>query len=339
MAKLRVPAAPREAQLPGTAGAGASDEAFAPVSPAGPLLRQGRSRRWVFDNSILPWLLLLPALIAIFALVIYPLFQTLWLSFHDAGILWLRDGTKEFIAFDNYSKIFTDDLYRRVFLTTAVFGIACVIGTMVLGLLVALLLNQRFKGRAVVAVITLLPWAVPAVAAGTVWEWLFDARAGLVNHVLSYLPGVDMIGFAWFNNRWSAFLAIGIVVVWQSYPFVAVSLLAGFQAIPPEVLEAAKTDGANAWQRLRYVTLPILWPLVMVLVIISTIWDFKIFDQVFVMTGGGPARSTEVIAITTIAEGFGRRDFGLGAALAVTLFLVLAAITLVYVRMIREEAT
>jgi N,N'-diacetylchitobiose transport system permease protein len=189
----------------------------------------------------------------------------------------------------------------------------------------------------VVAVILLLPWAVPAVAAGTIWEWLFDARYGLVNTFLSYLPGVDMIGFAWFNNRWTAFLAIGIVVIWQSYPFVAVALLAGFQAISPEVIEAAKCDGASAWQRLRLITLPILRPLIMVLVIISTIWDFKIFDQVFVMTGGGPARSTEVISITTIAEGFGRHEFGLGSALAVTLFVVLAAITIVYIRMMREE--
>lgn len=337
MKKLRLPAAPRDPVLPGAAGAGPG--AGEQVAPAGALPRQGRSFRGLFDNKILPWLLLLPAFVTIFALVLYPLVQTFWLSFYDAGIPWLRDGTKEFVALENYTEIFTDDLYRRVFVTTAVFGIACVLGTMVVGLLVALLLNQRFKGRSVVAVIALLPWAVPAVAAGTVWEWLFDARAGLVNHLLTYLPGVDMIGFAWFNQRWSALLAIGLVVVWQSYPFVAVSLLAGFQAVPPEVLEAAKVDGANAWQRLRLVTLPILWPLVMVLVIISTIWDFKIFDQVFVMTGGGPARSTEVVAITTVAEGFGRRHFGLGAALAVTLFLVLAAITLVYVRMIREEET
>jgi N,N'-diacetylchitobiose transport system permease protein len=332
-----VPAAPRNPRVPGAAGAGPT--VGESVAVAHPGAREARSFRGLFDNKILPWLLLVPALVTIFALVLYPLAQTFWLSLHEAGIPWLRDGTKEFVALENYTEIFTDDLYRRVFVTTAVFGIACVIGTMVVGLLVALLLNQRFKGRTVVAVIALLPWAVPAVAAGTVWEWLFDARAGLVNHLLSYLPGVDMIGFAWFNARWSALLAIGIVVVWQSYPFVAVSLLAGFQAIQPEILEAAKVDGANAWQRLRLVTLPILWPLVMVLVIISTIWDFKIFDQVFVMTGGGPARSTEVIAITTVAEGFGRRDFGLGAALAVTLFLVLAAITLVYVRMIREEET
>jgi N,N'-diacetylchitobiose transport system permease protein len=335
MAKLRLPAAPRDPELPGSAGAGPAVDEYGALAGAPP--REGRSLRGVFDNRILPWLLLLPAFATIFALVLYPLVETFWLSFHDAGIPWLRDGTKEFIGVENSAEIFTDDLYRRVFVTTAAFGIACVLGTMVVGLLVALLLNQRFRGRSVVAVITLLPWAVPAVAAGTVWEWLFDARAGLVNHLLSYLPGVDLIGFAWFNDRWSAFLAIGIVVVWQSYPFVAVSLLAGFQAISPEVLEAAKVDGANAWQRLRLVTLPILWPLVMVLVIISTIWDFKIFDQVFVMTGGGPARSTEVVAITTVAEGFGRRDFGLGAALAVTLFLVLAAITLFYVRMIREE--
>jgi N,N'-diacetylchitobiose transport system permease protein len=332
MTKLRLPAASREPELPGPAGAG-------PAVGQLEARQEERSLRGLFDNRILPWLLLLPAFVTIFALVLYPLVETFWLSFHDAGIPWLRDGTKEFVALENYTEIFTDELYRRVFVTTAVFGIACVLGTMVVGLLVALLLNQRFKGRSVVAVVTLLPWAVPAVAAGTVWEWMFDARAGLVNHLLSYLPGVDLIGFAWFNDRWSAFLAIGIVVVWQSYPFVAVSLLAGFQAVPHEVLEAAKVDGANAWQRLRLITLPILWPLVMVLVIISTIWDFKIFDQVFVMTGGGPARSTEVVAITTVAEGFGRRDFGLGAALAVTLFLVLAAITYVYVLMIREEAT
>jgi N,N'-diacetylchitobiose transport system permease protein len=337
MAKLRLPTAPRDPDLPGSAGAGPA--VGERITPADAALRERRSLRGLFDNKILPWLLLLPAFVTIFALVLYPLVATFWLSLYDAGIPWLRDGTKEFVALDNYTEIFTDELYRRVFVTTAVFGIACVLGTMVMGLLVALLLNQRFKGRTVVAVITLLPWAVPAVAAGTVWEWLFDARAGLVNHLLSYLPGVDLIGFAWFNDRWSAFLAIGIVVVWQSYPFVAVSLLAGFQAISPDVLEAAKVDGANAWQRLRLVTLPMLWPLVMVLVIISTIWDFKIFDQVFVMTGGGPARSTEVVAITTVAEGFGRRDFGLGAALAVTLFLVLAAITLLYIRMIREEAT
>ena len=331
MTKLRLPDAPRDLEVSGASGAGTSTD-----SVVGTRWR-ARSGRSLFDNTILPWLLLLPALVVIFALVLYPLVETFWLSFHEAGIPWLRDGTKEFVALDNYTEIFTDDLYRQVFVTTAVFGIACVIGTMVLGLLVALLLNQPFKGRTVVGVITLLPWAVPAVAAGTVWEWLFDARSGLVNHLLSYLPGVDMTGFAWFNDRWTALLAIGIVVVWQSYPFVALSLLAGFQSISPEVLEAAKVDGANAWQRLRLVTLPILWPLVMVLVIISTIWDFKIFDQVFVMTGGGPARSTEVIAITTVAEGFGRREFGLGAALAVTLFLVLALITLFYVRMIREE--
>ncbi|HUH08245.1 MAG TPA: sugar ABC transporter permease [Egibacteraceae bacterium] len=298
--------------------------------------QRGRGR-WLFDNKILPWLLLLPALITIFGLVLYPVIQAVWLSFHSASIEWLRDGTKDFVALDNYIRIFTEPLFRRVIITTAVFGIACVIATMVVGLLVALLLNQPFVGRRVVAVIALVPWAIAGVAAGRIWQWLFEARYGVVNHLLSLIPGVDMVGFAWFNARWSAFLAIGIVVIWQSYPFVAVALLAGFQSISPEVMEAARVDGAGPWQRLRHITLPILRPLVMVLIIISTIWDFKIFDQVFVMTGGGPARSTEVIAITTIAEGFGRRQFGLGAALAMTLFVILMAITVVYIRMIRDE--
>jgi N,N'-diacetylchitobiose transport system permease protein len=144
-------------------------------------------------------------------------------------------------------------------------------------------------------------------------------------------------GFAWLNSALSAFVAIWVVIVWQSFPFVALSLLAGLQSIPPEVIEAAKLDGATAAQRLRLVILPMLKPLILVLVVISTIWDFKIFDQVYVMTGGGPAQSTEVIAIATWREAFTQLDFGLGSALAMTLFVVLALVTAFYVRLIREE--
>jgi ABC-type sugar transport system permease subunit len=290
----------------------------------------------VFDQKILPWLLLSPALLVVFGLVLYPVGRTVWLSFRSAGLPYLAFGESRWVGLDNYRDLLTDAHLREVFLTTATFGFACVAATMAAGLAVALLLDQPFKGRALLGVLVLLPWAVPRVAAGVVWRWMFDDQYGLVNWTLSHL-GHDFMGFSWFNDRWPAFIAVGVVVVWQSFPFVALSLLAGLQSIPPEVKEAARMDGANPVQMLRYVTLPMLKPLILTLVVVSTIWDFKIFDQVYVMTGGGPYRSTELVAITVWREGFARLHLGSAAALAVALFAVLLVMTLAYGRLARDE--
>jgi N,N'-diacetylchitobiose transport system permease protein len=290
----------------------------------------------VFDQKILPWLLLAPALLVVFGLVLYPVGRTIWLSFRSAGLPYLAFGESRFIGLDNYRDLLTDAHLRQVFLTTAAFGFACVAATMAAGLAVALLLDRPFRGRALLGVLVLLPWAVPRVAAGVVWRWMFDDQYGLVNWTLSHL-GHDFMGFSWFNDRLPAFIAVGVVVVWQSFPFVALALLAGLQSIPPDVKEAARMDGAGPLQMLRYVTLPMLRPLLLTLVVVSTIWDFKIFDQVYVMTGGGPYRSTELAAITVWREAFARLHLGSAAALAVALFAVLLVMTLAYGRLAREE--
>jgi ABC-type sugar transport system permease subunit len=285
-----------------------------------------------FEDRALPWLLLAPAGTIVFGLVLYPVGRTFWLSFRQAGLSVLTRGQSRFVGLDNYADLATDPLLRRVFLTTAVFGFACVAATMALGLAVALLLNQRFLGRGVLGVLVLLPWAVPRVAAGVVWRWMFHDQYGLVNWVL---PGFE--GFAWFNHRLSAFFAIGVVVVWQSFPFVSLSLLAGLSSIPPEVKEAARVDGASPFQTLRHITLPMLKPLLLVLVVVSTIWDFKIFDQVYVMTEGGPNHATEVAVITVYREAFGSTHLGTAAAMAISLFAVLVAMTVLYTRLARVE--
>jgi N,N'-diacetylchitobiose transport system permease protein len=289
------------------------------------------TRVW-FEGRALPWLLLAPAAVVVFGLILYPVGRTFWLSFREAGLAFLARGESTFVGLDNYADLATDAHLRRVFLTTAGFGFACVAATMTFGLAVALLLNQRFRGRAVLGVLVLLPWAVPRVAAGVVWRWMFHDQYGLVNWVL---PGFD--GFSWFNERLTAFFAIGVVVVWQSFPFVALSLLAGLSSIPLEVREAARVDGASPFQTLRHVTLPMLKPLLLVLVVVSTIWDFKIFDQVYVMTEGGPFRSTEVAAITVYREAFGQAHLGTAAAMAMALFAVLAVMTMLYTRLARVE--
>lgn len=305
-----------------------------PGSPAGGGRRS--ARKW-FDTRALPLLFLAPAMLFIFGLTVWPVLQAARLSFTGADLGSLRTGEHEFVGLDHYTSMVTDAHLRRVFLTTALFGLACVLATMVVGIAVGLLLNQRFRGRVLLGVLVLLPWAVPSVAAAIVWQWMFHDQYGIVNFALTGAGLEWFDGFPWFNDRYTAFFAIGMVVVWQSFPFVSLCMLAGLKSIDGEVLEAAKVDGAGPWQTLRLITLPILKPLILILIVISTIWDFKIFDQVYVMTGGGPARTTEVLAITTWREAFTQHDFGLAAALAMAMFLILATITLLYVRLIRDD--
>jgi N,N'-diacetylchitobiose transport system permease protein len=291
-----------------------------------------RSWRRSFDDKLLPVLLVAPALLVIAGLVGYPVLRTGWLSLTDAaGLRALTEGEYGFIGLDNYTRILRDPVLRRSALTTILFGLACVAATMVVGIAVALLLNRRFWGRGVLAVLVLLPWAIPHVAASYVWKWLFHDQYGILNWVL----GLE--GYAWLNRWPTAFLVIGLVVVWQSFPFVAVALLAGLQTIPGEVTDAARVDGAGPWQQVWRIRLPMLKPLLLVLVVISTIWDFKVFDQVFVLTEGGPARQTEVLAISVYREAIAQLQLGLGSALAMVLFLILLGFTAVYVRTARED--
>lgn len=325
---------PRPPRRPDAAGDGSSEPGDAGPDEEATPARSWRNR---FDNRILPWLLLGPAFVLIFGLVGYPIVRTLWLSFRDADLAAIAGGSSNFVGLDNYETVATDPLYQQVFITTAVFGFACVIGTMVLGVGAAFLLNQPRRGRGLLTLLLLLPWAMPKVAAATVWQWMYNDQYGVVNWLLVTLGFESFDGHAWFVSRIPAFVAIGTVVVWGSFPFVTISMLAGLQSVPDEVLEAARIDGANAWQRMRYVTLPLLKPLLLVLTVISTIWDFKVFDQVYVMTQGGPARSTEVLSITTWREAFTGFEFGLAGALAMALFVILTIVTLFYIRMVRED--
>jgi N,N'-diacetylchitobiose transport system permease protein len=219
-----------------------------------------------------------------------------------------------------------------------VFGSACVIGTMALGMAVALLLNQRLRFNWFFSLAVLLPWAVPALAASSIFKWLFDDRYGFVNWALVNLGFHHFQDYAWFADRNSAYVAMFVVVVWQSFPFIALSLLAGLQTVPKDTLDAASVDGANAVQRFWLVTLPLMRPIIAVLVIFSTIWDFKIFDQVYVLAQGVPDRAADTAAVTGYREAFALGHFGTGAAIAVVLFCVLLAFSIVYVRLIGKEA-
>jgi N,N'-diacetylchitobiose transport system permease protein len=287
----------------------------------------------------LPVLMLLPAMVIIVALVGYPLVRTVYLSFTDTDLGNLIYGGSDWVGLSNFKEVFTDEHLRASLVNTVLFGTACVIGTMVFGFAVALLLNERLKGNFVFSIAVLLPWAVPAIAAAAIWKWLFDPSYGFVNWALVHLGFDSFQDYAWFASRFSAYVAIFITVCWQSFPFIALSLLAGLQTLPKETLQAAAVDGAGSWQRFRLVTLPLLRPIIAVLVVFSTIWDFKIFDQIYVMAAGVPDRSADTAAVAAYREGFALSHYGLGSAVAVVLFLILLAFSLLYVRLIGREGT
>jgi N,N'-diacetylchitobiose transport system permease protein len=286
----------------------------------------------------LPVILLLPAMTIIAGLIGYPLVRTIWMSFTDTRLGDLINGTSTWVGLDNFKQVFTDQQLRSSLVNTVVFGSACVVGTMALGMAVALLLNQRLRFNWFFSLAVLLPWAVPALAASSIFKWLFDDRYGFVNWALVNLGFHHFQDYAWFADRNSAYVAMFVVVVWQSFPFIALSLLAGLQTIPKDTLDAAAVDGAGALQRFWLVTLPLLRPVLAVLVIFSTIWDFRIFDQVYVLAQGVPDRAADTAAVTAYRESFALGHFGTGAAIAVVLFCVLLVLSIACVRLVGKEA-
>ncbi|UWP87488.1 sugar ABC transporter permease [Dactylosporangium fulvum] len=186
--------------------------------------------------------------------------------------------------------------------------------------------------RAALSLAAMAAWAAPAITGSTVWMFLFDANLGLVNQVL----GLD--GHNWMYDRYSAFALVGAVVVWHSFPFVMVTLYAGIRAIPDSTLEAAALDGAGTWQTFWRIVVPMLRPLLAIVVIQSIIWDFKIFTQIYVMTGGGGiAGQNLTLNVYAYQQAFAASEYGLGSAIGVVMMLILLGVTLVYLRALRRE--
>lgn len=292
--------------------------------------RRGRN----FDSAALPWLLLLPALAIILGLVGYPIVRTFWISFHAGTGL----GAGAFTGIDQYRSLAQDPDFRAALLRTAYFSVFNVVATMVVGLLVALVLDAlRTRGR-LLGVIVLLPWAMPRVASGIVWKWMFDAQYGTVNWVLNGLGLHQFSGYAWFNSGFSSLVVISAAWIWQSVPFIAIALLAGLRSNPREIIDAASVDGAGYWRLVFRVRLPMLRPLLTVLLVMSTIWAAQAFDYFFVMTvpPGGPDHSTEVLSLLTWLNAFPLLQQGRAAAIAVITFVILALVTVGYIRGFRE---
>ncbi|MHB9853528.1 carbohydrate ABC transporter permease [Streptomyces krungchingensis] len=285
-------------------------------------------------GAALPWMLLAPCLLILALVLGYPLVRLVTLSFQKFGQsqLWGFQPA-ESVGFDNFSKVLGDGEFWAVVVRTFVFAAESVIFTMVVGMLIALLL-QRVSGwvKTLINIALVASWGMPIIVATTVFKWLFDSDYGIFNALLSRLPGVDMIGHNWFASGPQGLAVIMLLVVWGAVPFVVITLSAGLTQVPKELEEAARLDGAGSWGVFRYVTLPILKPIVVMLTTLSVIWDMGVFPQVFVMRGGHPEAEFQLLTTYSYDRAFVVNDYAQGSAIALLTVLILLGVVAVYMR-------
>jgi N,N'-diacetylchitobiose transport system permease protein len=297
-----------------------------PSRPAPP----GRKRAF----NATPWLLLAPCLLILVLVLGYPLVRLVGLSFQKFGQsqLWGFQPA-EWVGFGNFTGVLGDSEFWAVVVRTVVFAAGCVVFTMVAGMLIALLL-QRVSGwvKTLVNIALVASWGMPIIVATTVFKWLFDADYGILNALLSKVPGVEMIGHNWFAGGPQGLAVIMLLVVWGAVPFVVITLSAGLTQVPAELEEAARLDGANAWGVFRYVTVPILKPIIVMLTTLSVIWDMGVFPQVFVMRNGHPEQEFQLLTTYSYDRAFVVNDYAQGSAIALITVLLLLGVVAVYMR-------
>jgi len=295
--------------------------------------RRRRFSRQRIGRAAAPYALLAPAAAVIGVILAYPLYLLFKLSFQKYGLFELIRHRGRWIGVDNYTNIFNDSVFWHVLGRTVLFTVVTVALTMVLGTAIALLLLQigRFMRLALTTGLVLV-WATPVVVAVDIWRWMVDFEFGVANYALTKLHLGDFIRHDWFENPWSGFGVITALVVWGAIPFVTITVYAGLAQVPQELLEAAAIDGAKPWSVFREVTLPLLKPIFVILISLSIIWDFQVFQQIWIMLDQRPASDYYTMAIYAFSQSFRLSEYGLGSAIAVVMVFFMFLATLVYLR-------
>lgn len=288
-----------------------------------------------YHEELLAISFLWPSLLVLCALLLYPLADVVRLSFYDSNL-----QSEVWVGFGNYFALAKDPLFWQAFRQTVVFTFFSVLLHLVLGLGLALLLNMRLEPsfRALARGLLIVPWLLAPTVAGMIWV-LMLAPFGIVNSLLASLGVIDVnASISWLGDPSTALGSVTAMNVWRAFPFFMVMLLAGLQAIPRQLYEAAAIDGANLWRQFWHITLPQLRSVITTIVLLDSIWTFRAFDPVFVMTGGGPAHASEVLATSIYFDGFQKLRFGYASAEAVVMFLVLFVVSAIYVRRAMSNA-
>jgi multiple sugar transport system permease protein len=292
---------------------------------------------WRVRNLLIGYSYLVPAALCMLATVVVPIGLAIKMSLYNDVLYKPKDY--HFIGLGNYLRLVDDPVFWLSLWNSVVWVFGSVVLQFVAGFAAALLLHQAFRGRALVRTLTLLPWIIPGVVVGLIWEWLYQPNYGVINDLL-LKAGWMQERIAWLSSPDYAMAAVVFTNVWRGIPFFAIMLLAGLQAIPDELYEAAHVDGAGVVSRFWHITLPLLRPIIVVATATRIIWTFNYADLIFVMTGGGPANATQITSTYTLMQAYSNLDFGYAGALSVVLLLVMLAFTAAYLRITRgvEEA-
>jgi multiple sugar transport system permease protein len=279
--------------------------------------------------------LLLPALAFALGMIVYPIARTLWMSVHNYNLT-RPQRMNEFVGLGHYRALIGDPHFWNSIGVTLTYSLAVTTLAYAIGLGLALLVNRRSLGTRIGRTLLSLPWALPGVIAAFTFLWMFDASFGVVNFVLLRLGLIDA-PVAWLTTRSTAMTVIALVGIWKIVPFTMLTQLAGLQAVPGELYQAARVDGANRWQEFRNITWPALGHVRVVTVVLTGLVTFREFGQIYVISGGGPERSTETLSVNLYVEAFQGFHFGYASALGIVMLAISLAFTVLVVRVLRTD--
>jgi multiple sugar transport system permease protein len=294
-----------------------------------PVSRHANRRGLKAGQSRVGLLFLLPTAIAFVLVILYPFANALGLSFYK---LTIEMVTPQFAGFSNFARILTSPEVWASFATTAIYVSLATLGTLVLGLAWALLMNQTFRGRSVLRSISLLPWILPGTVSAFIWGWIFNSRYGVLNAVLLEL-GLIEFPQAWLSSPQGAMLAVVLTKIWLSTPLFMTFFLAGLQNLDREQIDAARVDGAGNWPILRDHILPHLKPVLFIVIVLGLIGNLQHFDTIYALTGGGPVRATSVLSVEVYRRAFEQWDIGIASSIGVLWVATLVPLAIWYLRM------
>ena len=303
-----------------------------PVSKGGRAVRRSRLTDLIDNEQALGYLLVAPVVVLLLALVAYPFFMAIGYALSDRTLA----DPGVFIGLENFELLWENQIYRQTLRNTFIFTAGSVAIRLVLGVALALLLNESFRGRRAVRAAILLPWIVPTVLGTMAWLWMFNPNFSVLNYILVQ-SGLMKEGLNWLTDPNLALFSVLLVNAWRGVPFMAITVLAGLQAIPHDLYDASAIDGAGKLQRFRYVTLPLVMPVLLTALVLSIIWTFSDFGIVYGLTKGGPMNATHVLATLSYQTGLASGNIGEGAAISLTMLPVLLVLIIWQLRRIRRS--
>lgn len=286
-------------------------------------------------DQLIPYLLLVPAIVLIFGVIMYPIGYSAYLSLTNAHLL--KFDQKEYVEFANYERLFERDDLRISILRTGQYTIGTLALSFSLGLTVALMLNERFRLRGLARTLLIIPWATPWLVVTLIWFVMFNPQIGPINQILKAVGVID-VGKAWLYQRGTAMPSVVITTSWRLFPAVSLIILASLQSIPPVLYEAAEVDGASRLQRFRHITFPGIRAAIFTVVTLLTIWSSKLFTIVWALTQGGPGDATRVLSVYTYQQAFASNRLGRGSAIAMVSFAITLVLVVLYFLITRPQS-